>query len=56
MGWSGSVRLGFGVVRFDEEDATFLTRREDDRTRNVGLTLSHRRFARAGHQPVFALN
>ncbi len=54
-GWSGSVRLGLGVVRFDEEDATFLTRRED-RTRNVGLSRSHRRSARVGCLPVFALD
>ena len=54
-GWSGSVRLGLGVVRFDEEDATFLTRRED-RTRSAGLTLPHRGFACSGYQPIFALD
>ena len=53
--WSGSLRLGLGEARFDEADAVFLARRED-RTRSVGLTLSHRRLSWEGYQPVFVLD
>lgn len=54
-GWSGSVRLGLNAARFDEADATFLRRRED-RTRSLGLTLSHRKLSWEGYQPVFMLD
>ena len=53
--WSGSVRLGLSTARFDETDAAFLTRRED-RTRSVGLTLSHRKVSWEGYQPVLVLD
>lgn len=53
--WSGSLRLGLSDVRFDEADAAFLVRREDV-TRSVGLSLSHRRLAWEGYQPVLMLD
>ena len=53
--WSGSVRLGLSTARFDEADGVFLTRRED-RTRSLGLTLSHRKLSWEGYQPVFTLD
>ena len=53
--WSGSLRLGLSTARFDETDATFLKRRED-RTRNAGLTLSHRKVSWEGYQPVLMLD
>ncbi len=53
--WSGSVRLGMSGLRFDEEDATFLVRREDE-TLSAGLTLSHRKLSWEGYQPVLMLD
>ena len=54
-GWSGSVRLGLNARRYDEADALFLRRRED-RTRSVGMTLSHREVSWEGYQPVLMLD
>ena len=53
--WSGWVRLGLSAGRFGEADVVFLTRREE-RTRSVGLTLSHRKVSREGYQPVLMLD
>ena len=53
--WSGSVRLGLSEARFEKADAAFLVRRQD-RTRSLGLTLSHRRVAWEGYQPVLTLD
>ena len=53
--WSGSVRLGLSVARFDDVSETFLLRRED-RTRSVGLTLSNRRISWEGYQPALMLD
>ena len=47
--WSGSVRLGLSTARFDEADAIFLKPRED-RTRSIGLRLSHRKLSWEGYQ------
>ena len=52
---AGSVRLGLSAARFDEADAVFLTWREE-RTRNVGLTLSHSKVSWEGYQPVLMLD
>ena len=53
--WSGSVRLGLSEARFDEADAAFFVRRED-RTQTLGLSLSHRRVAWEGYQPVLMID
>ncbi len=53
--WSGSVRVGLSEARFDEKDAAFLTRRED-RTRSLGVTLSHRKVSWEGYQPELILD
>ncbi|MYG00230.1 DUF560 domain-containing protein [Candidatus Poribacteria bacterium] len=53
--WSGSVRLGRNEIRFDEQDAAFLVRCKDV-TRNLGLTLSHRRVSREDYQPILMLD
>ena len=51
---SGSLRLGLSAARFDEEDAVFLARREDQ-TRTAGMTLSHRKLSWEGYLPVLTL-
>ena len=53
--WGGSVRLGLSAARFDEEDTTFLRRRQDW-TRSLGLTLSSRKLSWEGYPPVFMLD
>ena len=53
--WSMSVRAGLTRTRFEAEESLFLKRRED-RTHDVGLTVSHRALVWEGYLPELALN
>ena len=53
--WSLSAGAGLTRTTFDAVAPLFLTRR-DDRTRNIGITASHRRLAWEGYLPELTLN
>ncbi len=63
LAWAGyfgrdralSIRARLAETRFDGKQPLFLTRRED-RTRGLGLTLSHRALAWEGYLPEITLN
>ncbi len=52
--WQVSLRAALARTRFDAEEWLFRARRED-RAREVGLTLSHRKLAWEGYLPELTL-
>ena len=53
--WNASVRLGLAETQFDAEEPLFLKRR-GDRTREIGLTVSHRGLSWEGYLPELTVN